>query len=539
MTESKTNRIPLDERFLKGFKELLLRFRVPLISSLVCGLAAHMFVFTDKLANWDDVLFLFGKGTTISSGRWGLRLCSFIFPDFSMPWLWGIVSLTLLAVSVCFVISIFGISTPALQVLLAGVSVSFPSVVSIFAFMFASTSYMLAVMLAVVSVYLISRLRNTSGGISLCKYIIPAVLCLTFATGIYQAFFAVAASLLVVLIVRDFLFSDDSTGRIVCRGLMYVAFLAICAAAYFAIMLLSLKITGIGLNGYAEDHIYSDAGIVARLIQMYKIFLSIFVYGTYGIISNTVSFVSHLLLILAGIAAFLLAAAGMKMKPLRFLLCGICIVIFLPVATNCIMLLNPGNSHTIMLYGFTAVYILLVVVTDAGIYILKFARLSEIVRAVAMLSLAAIIAANVLTANKAYLQLKLMTNGDSAFYTSVLTQISNTEGYEAGCRVAAIGTTPYADTVNDSFGLRKLAGYEGYNTRGEIYFENYMMNNLCTDMSFASAEEKSEIADTEKFAEMPCYPDYGYVEKIGDFIVVKLGNEPYEGAFWTDLTTRD
>lgn len=537
MTEG-IKRIPLDERFLKGFKELLLRFRVPLISSLVCGLAAHMFVFTDKLANWDEISYIFGKGVTISSGRWGLELCSFIFPDFSMPWLWGIVSLALLAVSACFVISMFGIRSPILQALLAGVFVSFPSTVSIFAYMFTSTSYMLAVLLAVLSVYLLSRLRNTTGVLSRSKYIIPAVFCLTFATGIYQAFFAVAASLLVVLIVRDLLLSDDSTGRIVCRGLMYVVFLAVCAAAYFAVVLLSLKLTGIGLNSYAEEHLHSEAGLITRLMQMYKIFLSIFVYGTYGIIGNKVSFVAHLVLMIAGIAAFILAAAYRKMKPLRFALCGICVLIFLPIATNCVMLPNPGNSHTIMIYGFTAVYVLLAAVTDAGISMVKTERFSEIARAVAMLSLAAIIAANVFTANKAYLQLKLKTDGDRAYYTSILTQINNTEGYDADCKVAAIGKDVNIDTFTEDFGIRKLMGYDKFSPRGDSFFEKYMSNMLCADMKFASFEEMSNIAVTEEFAEMPCYPYYGYVRKIGDYIVVKLGDEltpemrEYDSGLW-------
>ena len=46
----------------------------PFLSGLVFGLAAHMYMLTNKLPNHDDIESMFGKGATVTSGRWGLEL---------------------------------------------------------------------------------------------------------------------------------------------------------------------------------------------------------------------------------------------------------------------------------------------------------------------------------------------------------------------------------------------------------------------------------------------------------------------------------
>mgnify|MGYP003295413253 CR=1 FL=1 len=34
-------------------------------------------------------------------GRWGLDILEYIFPNYSMPWIYGIITITLMAVSIC------------------------------------------------------------------------------------------------------------------------------------------------------------------------------------------------------------------------------------------------------------------------------------------------------------------------------------------------------------------------------------------------------------------------------------------------------
>ena len=46
-------------------------YKVPIVSAIFTALMAYMFIFTNKIINWDDLQYLFGKGGTLTSGRWG------------------------------------------------------------------------------------------------------------------------------------------------------------------------------------------------------------------------------------------------------------------------------------------------------------------------------------------------------------------------------------------------------------------------------------------------------------------------------------
>lgn len=85
------------------------KYRVVLLSSVITAALAYFYAFTNKLPNHDDISQLFAKGTALESGRWGLEVLSYIFPDFSMPWINGIISIALIFISVCFIINLFQI----------------------------------------------------------------------------------------------------------------------------------------------------------------------------------------------------------------------------------------------------------------------------------------------------------------------------------------------------------------------------------------------------------------------------------------------
>jgi hypothetical protein len=116
-----------------------------------------VFAFTNKLMCADEVENLFLKGATIPSGRWGLEITRFIFPDVSMPWIYGIITIFFICVSCCLIIDIFSISNRALRVLVPAAIITFPSLIGTFAYIFTSASYGLAFLLSVASVYGVKR----------------------------------------------------------------------------------------------------------------------------------------------------------------------------------------------------------------------------------------------------------------------------------------------------------------------------------------------------------------------------------------------
>ena len=145
------------ERLGLWLRVLYLENRAPFLTAVLAGLAAHMFMFTNKLVNHDDIEALFYKGATITSGRWGLELSSLVLPNWSMPWIYGILTLLMIAVSVCVMLRLLGIHSKLSQILLAAVVVSFPSLTGTYCFMFTSAAYGIAFLLAVLSVWLYQK----------------------------------------------------------------------------------------------------------------------------------------------------------------------------------------------------------------------------------------------------------------------------------------------------------------------------------------------------------------------------------------------
>ncbi len=77
--------------FAAAFLERWRGYKLPFIATLLFGLAAHAFAMTNKLPFDDEAIYLFGKGTTTASGRYGLELLRLIMPDYSMPWIYGLI----------------------------------------------------------------------------------------------------------------------------------------------------------------------------------------------------------------------------------------------------------------------------------------------------------------------------------------------------------------------------------------------------------------------------------------------------------------
>ena len=110
-TMKETNKSLLVERAAAWLLSRIRENAVPLAASLIAGFLAYTFSFTNKLLNHDEAYSLFMKGATVESGRWGLGGIDLIFPNFSMPWIYGVLTITFMAISSCITVRIFPIGS--------------------------------------------------------------------------------------------------------------------------------------------------------------------------------------------------------------------------------------------------------------------------------------------------------------------------------------------------------------------------------------------------------------------------------------------
>ena len=137
----------------KQIKWFYIENRLPFFASLGFGLLAYGFCMMNKIPVGDDLVGLFEKGSTTPSGRYGLELLRLVMPDASMPWIYGLMSVALLAAAVCVILRIFPIRSRALQVLFAGAFVCFPAQAGTMLYMFTAAPYAVALLLTVTGLW--------------------------------------------------------------------------------------------------------------------------------------------------------------------------------------------------------------------------------------------------------------------------------------------------------------------------------------------------------------------------------------------------
>lgn len=495
------------ERFGLWLRGLYLENRVPFLAALLTGFAAHMFMFTNKLVNHDEIEALFYKGATVTSGRWGLELSKLLLPNWSMPWIYGLLTLLLISVSVCIMLGILEIRSRLSQILLAAVVVSFPSLTGTYCFMFTSAAYGLAFLLAVLCV----RLYQKGGAVNAAFAMVSLVLCLS----IYQAYIAITASLFVLLMIKGCLEVEKSVWQIVLFGLKALAMMAAALAVYFAVTLLVFRFTGAEFNSYVMENVNDKASLLGKVRMAYENFRDIFTFRNYSLISSEGARYAHIVLLGVILVGLVLAAGGSR--PLNWVLLTV-LVLLLPLSINCMyLLMSPQSIHTLVLYSFVCLYFLGALILE------KLApRPGLLVKDIMALLMCIIIASNVYFANMTYLKMHLQYENANAFYVSLIAQVKETEGFDENSRLAIIGRQDNLLYPFPELGTDGLLGPS--QDLVNIYSrENFFRRYLGFDVPFAGQEELDALSRTAEFEQMAEYPYNGSVKKIGDYIVVKLG----------------
>lgn len=521
MKQDHSSQTPVIWRFARYFMRVWHDIRLPFLSSLVFGMLAYTFAFTNKLVNHDEVQSLFNKGATLPSGRWGLDVMEKILPNISMPWLYGILSILLIAAAICLIIRIFSIRSRILQVLLAGCVMVFPSLIGTFGYMFTSSSYAVAFLLAVAAVYLLQSKR---------KFLwLVALGCMVFSLSIYQAYISVAAGLLVVLLIARLL-QNEKLSTVISSGVIYVVFLLLSLGGYYLSTKILLRLLHVRLNGYVSFDARLDlVSVMSNILLAYSKFLQFFTLKLWRLIPTDFACVVHIFCIAAVLGLLLLWGISQEKKePLRYLLLVVLLAL-LPLAINCMYLFaKPDAVHSLVLYSFVSIYVLAAVTADISFSACSGKRWQTFLRPLLLdviaLCLGLTIAINTYIANAAYLNLHLRYENAYNFYSSLTAQIKQMPEFTPDTKLAILGSYQEPSFYWENFPfLNWLTGVNGFlpdnYSRGK-FLEYY----LAFPMPVPSAEETEAILASPEYAAMAVYPYYGSVQLIGDTIVVKLSN---------------
>lgn len=516
-----TEQTPLlySERLFHRIVNCISRYRYVILGTFIIGCLAHMFIFTNKLPNQDDLKCLFTKGTTIQSGRWGLELLSYIFPDVSMPWIYGMLSLAILAVGNCILVRIFDIRNGFIQFLLGGIIISFPSQTAVFTYLFTASAYAVSFLLAVLAAALIRSHKKRDHLI--------AVLCLIGSLSIYQSYLSITASVLIVLLISDVLSDRHAPKEIFTKGIFYVIFLIISLGLYWVITKLLLSLLHAEFGEYAQSALTVGVSTILDGIKnAYISFYQTLRFRDHGLISSGTSFYIHFLCF--GVLGILLLSYIIRTRDISRIVLLLFLLAVLPLGIGCLYLFSQAETiHTLVLFSYIALYLLFVAVLGSkqrcAVKNMLLKTGHALCREVIAMGMVLIIACNIYAANKLYLKHHLAYENTYSFTTSVIAQLHSTPGYSSGSKVAVIGKCDMPSFYLDEFAdLNIMAGAAGIspNVYSLSYFFEYYNG---TPLEWASEEECAYLESTDGYDQMPSYPEYGYIAQIDDIFVIKLG----------------
>ena len=513
----------LTERLYVSIASFFKKYRVPFFSALIFGFLAHMFSFTNKLVNHDELYYLFGMGATIGSGRWGLFFAAPFLPDASLPWLNGILTVLMIAVSICLIIQMFSIKNTVLQILLSALIITFPSLTGTFCFMFTSTYYGISFLLSVLVVWLLTQTQKHRW-----FWMLVSLGAAVLSTAIYQSYIAITASLFVLLLIQQLLQPDSDVKAMIKTGIFDVLFLAAALGCYWICCKIVWVITGIPMNAYSQEAVTINLSTIAEnFLNAYRYFFEYTMHLDSGLITTPLSLCIHYGMMIILCIEILFWAAHTRKAPKIMLMLFLLAMFVLSI--NCMYIfVMPIHVHTLVLYSAVAIYIFAAVMIENGLLIglcgCKLAQIRKVAYDLIIVGLTMVVIVNVYAANTAYLKLHLRYENLYSFCTSTAAHLESMPDYQQDTPVAVIGTWQDLEFYEDSFsGTEHLIG--AHNLSPSSYsldkmFEYY----IGREVNLVYIDDAKLIAQTDAAKAMPSYPSHGYIQMIDGTIVIKLSD---------------
>lgn len=496
-------------------------WKTAFLAAVVLGLCIHIPAMISDIPNHDGLSSMYFDQNMITSGRWFLTVACGFSSYFTLPWLIGILSILFLAGTAVALTELLELKRTWVIVLTSGLMVSFPAVASTFAYVFTMDGYMLALLLAVLSVLLTKKYRYgfAAGGV-----------CLAFSMGTYQAYLAFAILLSIYSVVICFIEQGTIKEKIkTCLNYLYMGILG--CGLYLIILQVLLKIQGKVLDTYQGisglgDGRAAEEGILSTLTGMYTDFFSFTLKN--NILSNNIFSDTALLLMAVIVAATVLSLCFQRKwwkNPFFFAIIGL-LILGLPLATNVILLISPQvNYHLLMRYQWVMYPILFLAFTDR--YDRK-GRTGSFVEWGMLCAVFVLVFNYGVTDNIAYSNLQKRYEKTYAYCLRLLDRIEQTEGYYQGIPIAIVGVVG-----DDEFPLTDItrevtAGMIGISGDGLLYtgtnYQAFMQNYLGATLNFMTPEETAEIYFSEEYIAMDSFPGPGSTKVVDGILYVRTEN---------------
>lgn len=498
--------------------------------TFMVGMLTHLYILTNKLPTFDDILCLNSFGGSFESGRWFLGVLGLIkykiLGNYSMPMVNGTLAVILVAVFACLVNAILENKNSLVAAITGIMLVVFPTIAGNLSFMFTGYYYSFAMVLLGVGILLIKQ------GKKVYLFVLGSFL-LTLSLAIYQAYYPLGAGLLLILLILDCMKGEKGFQELLKRAFWYLVGLLLGLVFYFPLDRLWLKIMHTeraSHKGMDQMGQISLQELPERIFSTYRAFIQMFSENYYGITGNIWIRLAIIILLLA--AAYPLTKRSAQMlKKKEYAVCALMwfFILLFPIGIHSIyIMVEEQYLYTLMIYADVLLFILPLILCEKNIELDKMkgivSKPTSIVNWLVTLVVLFSGIFYIYQDNAAYLEAELSLSAAKSYYTTLITQIKSLEGYQEGMEVVLIGEnhdrTIY-EIRREFFQDIEIGGiYETDRVVKGIDKGRFMKYYCGYDQKIT--DDISEIK-SEEWQDMPDYPNDGSVKIVRDKIIVKFG----------------
>ena len=497
-------------------------WKIAFVVAFLMGLLIHMPIMLSDIPNHDGLASMHFDQNMITSGRWFLSVACGFSSYYTLPWLIGILAMLYLGLAAVALTEVLEVKSTWAIAGIGGMLVAFPALASTFAYVFTMDGYMLAVLLAILSVLLTKKYKwgFVAGGI-----------CLALSMGIYQAYLAFAM-LLSIYVILMLAMEQGCVKEKIKNSLNYL-YMGICGAGlYYVVLLILLKVQGKELGSYqgAENvGAANHAGLLDSIKNMYADFFAFTLKG--NVLANNVFSYIAIGVLVVSVLVILVVMAGKKKwfgKPWLYLLV-VLLVIGIPVATNVILLILPDVTyHTLMRYQWVLFPILMIAFVEKYSRVVPANKLTLSVEWAVLLGIVVLVWNYTVTDNIAYSNLQKKYEKTYAYCLRLLDRIEQTEGYYQGIPIAMIGVVgdesyPTTDITGEITAELIGTGGDYLLYTGQNY-KQFMEHYLGASLNILPPASMAQMYYSEEYVNMKSFPDKDSIKIIDGVMYIKTEN---------------
>lgn len=517
---------------MKIFKELFSKntklFFVTILTSMIAHFELYSLVVTgpDTLINsmyhqadiWEVMLL-----------RFGLDFVQSIKGNIVSPILSTLISSIFLAMTIILVINMLDIKNSCFQYIIAVIFAVAPNISATLTFFYCSDAYMLGMLLATLSVYLIRKYEYKNW------IILLSGLFLSFAMGMYQTYLSVTMVLCLITLLIDAI-NKVNTKHIFIHAYKYVLVGILGIILFYIFSHIKLYLNNLSASSYSGANSIGFKTLLSfpqLLPEAYQSFFNYFFNDT--IIPNTIWHTNILYIIVFSVMIISIVYIIIKNKVYEKkvnLILSIIFILLLPLCFGIIEIIVPDvDIHILMACSMIYVFPLFFKILE----FLPSSIFSKILKYTVVFCSLIIIWNYTWQDNASYIAIKSMQNQAESTVLRIVTQIEDLDGFYEEIPVLFLGgleNNSYLNRFNTSIEAKKVfdRSWGFISTNSTIWWGNLdswrkiLYEYTGVNLNLISESECTAILQSEEYKSMNFYPNKDSIKIINNTVVVKLSN---------------